>query len=330
MPARRVFVGRERPLEALRRDLDDAAAGRGRVLLIGGEPGIGKTRLAEEFAQHAARTGALVVWGRSWEAGGAPAYWPWIQALRSLLSNVDLDAVLTDDGVDAPLAQLLPELGSRLPHVSEETSTSPDAARFDLFVAVSRLLQRATEDRASSSSSRTCTPPTRRRCCSCGSSPPAPYEHRLVVLGTYPDNELRKDHPLTATVPELLRAPGASRIRLTGLTEADVARLIETVPHLQPTAELVQSVHRKTDGNPLFVQEYAHLLESEARLTRDGASEAGRSPKGSGRSSAAASSGSPRAVPSCWPWRRSQAAVRGRHAAAGDRADRRGCARGAA
>jgi DNA-binding CsgD family transcriptional regulator len=167
--------------------------------------------------------------------------------------------------------QLLPELRSRLPDVGEGTSTSPDAARFDLFVAVSRLIERATGDRAlvvilEDLHAADASSLLLLRFVASGAS-----EHRLVLVGTYRDNELTKDHPLTATVPEVLRAPGASRIPLAGLTEADVALLMEAVPQVQTTAALVQAVHRKTDGNALFVQEYAHLLQSEARLTRDGA-----------------------------------------------------------
>ena len=83
-PGARLFVGRDRQLDMMLRALDDAVSGRGRVVLLGGEPGIGKTRLAEEFAGQAAALDADVVWGRSWEAGGAPAYWPWTESLRTL------------------------------------------------------------------------------------------------------------------------------------------------------------------------------------------------------------------------------------------------------
>ena len=76
------FVGRARELAALDDALSDALGGRGRVLLIGGEPGIGKSRLIEELAARARGREAQVLVGRCWEAGGAPAYWPWVQALR--------------------------------------------------------------------------------------------------------------------------------------------------------------------------------------------------------------------------------------------------------
>jgi predicted ATPase len=71
----------------LRDALDNAHAGRGRLFLVGGEPGIGKSRLADEVAAEAKSRNVRVLWGRCWEAGGAPAYWPWVHALRGYLGR---------------------------------------------------------------------------------------------------------------------------------------------------------------------------------------------------------------------------------------------------
>jgi predicted ATPase len=81
---RTAFVGRERDLEVLEQCLAAGLAGRPRLILCRGEPGIGKTRLAEELCAVAEAVGAMVVWGRAPEAGGAPPYWPWRQILRAL------------------------------------------------------------------------------------------------------------------------------------------------------------------------------------------------------------------------------------------------------
>lgn len=101
-------------------------------MLLVGEPGIGKTRLAAAFAEEAADGGALVTWGRAWEAGGAPAYWPWIEALRPLAAAAP--GTLSDRV--APIARLLPELGGpALPPI-----TDPAQERFRLFDAVASFL----------------------------------------------------------------------------------------------------------------------------------------------------------------------------------------------
>src|SRR5260370_17240644 len=86
---RNAFGGRTRELSELRAALEDSIAGRGGCFLISGEPGIGKTRLADELANHARARGVRVVWGRCWQEDGAPAYWPWRQILRPCLNSLD-------------------------------------------------------------------------------------------------------------------------------------------------------------------------------------------------------------------------------------------------
>src|SRR5262249_31220436 len=85
-----LFVGREPELKQLDAALGEAIGGRGRLCLIAGEPGIGKTRLAECVATSAAGRGATVIWGRCWEGEGAPAFWPWVQVIRALLRQGDV------------------------------------------------------------------------------------------------------------------------------------------------------------------------------------------------------------------------------------------------
>src|SRR5262245_14053787 len=84
-----VFVGRVSELEQLRRGLAETRSGRGRLFMLTGEAGIGKSRLADELASAASAQGVRILWGRCWESGGAPAYWPWVQALRSYVADVD-------------------------------------------------------------------------------------------------------------------------------------------------------------------------------------------------------------------------------------------------
>src|SRR5262245_14867142 len=91
--ASELVVGRERELAALDSALQEAMNGRGRVCLIAGEPGIGKTRLAECVAASATGPGANVVWGRCWEGDGAPAFWPWVQVIRTCIRQCDAAAL---------------------------------------------------------------------------------------------------------------------------------------------------------------------------------------------------------------------------------------------
>ena len=108
--SRRPFVGRDREIDELRSGVDEAAGGRGGLFLIVGAAGMGKTRLADEAARVAEGRGARVLWGRCWETGGAPAYWPWLQILRELTRGAEGAALREALGGEAgPLAQLVPE-----------------------------------------------------------------------------------------------------------------------------------------------------------------------------------------------------------------------------
>ena len=115
------FVGRRAEIELLTAGLEELMSGAGRMYLVSGEPGIGKTRLADEIAARAGRKGIRVAWGRCWEGGGAPAFWPWIQVLRECIRGLEISELVAQLGPCATeLAALLPELGP-----SVQPTTSP-------------------------------------------------------------------------------------------------------------------------------------------------------------------------------------------------------------
>ena len=129
-----VFIGRDREVAELLAGLDDAVAGYGRLFLLGGEPGIGKSRLADEVASRARQQGIVVASGRCWEAGGAPPYWPWVQVMRAYLRGRDAEAVRQAIGVAAvDVAQLLPEIRGSFAGLPAPPTVDADSARFQLF-----------------------------------------------------------------------------------------------------------------------------------------------------------------------------------------------------
>jgi predicted ATPase len=149
-PGADVFVGRQRELADLRARLDEVDAGSGQLVLIAGEAGIGKTRLAEEITREAAERGATVAWARSREGEGAPPYWSWMQVLRAWLEHVDLDALGPTLGAGAPyIAELLPELRERDPLIPQApTSPVSQNARFYLFDAIASFVRNAARHRS--------------------------------------------------------------------------------------------------------------------------------------------------------------------------------------
>jgi len=256
-----VFVGRERTLARLEGALDAALSGRGRLVLLAGEPGIGKTRTAEEIARVARERGAQVVVGRCFEGEGAPSFWPWVQVLRELVGGAELERLRAALGADAAeLAQLVPELRSRLPALPPASGLEGEQARFRLFDALTGFLRRRAQqgplllvlddlhwaDEASLLGLQFLAPELRSAA--------------LLVVATFRDVEVRRDHPLSKLLGALARVPACERIALRGLEPAEVAALVEAVAGLAPPASLARRVHEMTEGNPFFVFEVARLL----------------------------------------------------------------------
>lgn len=263
-PARPLFVGRERELSELRNGLADATSGRGRragVFLISGEPGIGKTRLADELAADAASRGMRVVWGRCWEGGGAPAYLPWVDVLRTLILNETRERG-RHSALPAEIAQLIPELSSEttMPRVSAD----PAQARFRLFDAIATLLKQV----ASSAPLLIVLDDLHEA--DQGSLELLKFvargltDSRIVIVGTHRDAEVRRSPHLSETVGEILRHGHA--IPLAGLDQNEVTRMVEDRAQRSPSAAFASELYRVTAGNPLFVDGVVRVLLAERNL----------------------------------------------------------------
>ncbi len=265
-----VFVGREEELERLREAVDGALAGRGSLQLLVGEPGIGKTRAAEELATYARVSGARVYWGRCREDEGAPAYWPWVQAIRSYARDADPVALAWQlGGGAAEVAQLIPEVAEKL-DIEPATRSDSEEARFRLFDSVTSLLLAAARDRPlvivlddlhwADEPSLLLLRFATRELASSG----------LLILGTYRDVELGRHHPLARVLGEISGVEGSARIPLRGLGIGAVERYIEMTAGAPAPPGLAEAVQQQTDGNPFFVGEVVRLLASEGRLTAGG------------------------------------------------------------
>jgi DNA-binding CsgD family transcriptional regulator len=261
------FVGREAELAALTADLEVAAAGRAGVVLLAGEPGIGKTRLAEEVATAAAAHGVLVLWGRCWEGEGAPAFWPWVQVVRAYVEGSDPAALRDEMGAGAAdIAQVVPAVRERLPDLPVPLPIEPEAARFRLFDSLTGFLRAAAAHRplllilddlhwADAPSL------AMLRFMSHGLEHAGP-----LVLGIYRHAEVDRGHRLVATLADLTRGQHRRRLLLGGLDQREVASFVALVGGVEPAPELAAAVHQETDGNPFFVAEVVRLLASQGRL----------------------------------------------------------------
>ena len=136
-----IFVGRQRELAALTAAIDDALEDRGQIVMLAGEPGIGKTRTAQKLASYAESSGALVWLGSCHEQQGAPPYWLWVQPLRSYIQRADPKLLAAQMGPGASeISEIIPELREKLPSLEPASPLEPEQARFRLFDSISQFL----------------------------------------------------------------------------------------------------------------------------------------------------------------------------------------------
>jgi hypothetical protein len=262
------LLGRERELGELRQAVGAALEGRGALYLLSGEPGIGKTSLADAVAGYAEQEGALVRWGRAWEGGGAPVFWPWVQILRGVSRDLDAPELQTALGSGARwVAQVVPELAERVPGTETPGSIESAEARFALFDAVTNFLCNTSAERplallfddihAADSSSLLMLDFLAR----------GVRDSAILVLAAYQEDAAHARPDVDEIVADLMRA--GRRIALTRLGEADLASLIEERAQVTPPPELVRELHATTDGNPFFASEVVRLLAAEGQLDAD-------------------------------------------------------------
>ncbi len=256
---RSLFVGREPELDVLRTALADADRGQGGLVLLLGEPGIGKTRLSAELARDASRTGAMVLSGRCPDGEGAPAYWPWIQVLRAAVEQLGKDTLRELLGWDADLLEAL--LASS---AAEGSGLDGEDARFRLFDTVSRVLHGIAgtglvlvvlddvhwADLASLALLRHAAREA--------------AGNRLLLVACA--RELTSPLPDLAAALGALSTPAARTLTLRGLPLGAAEQLVSGLSGLSLAAPSIRTLHDRTEGNPFFLSELVHLLLAEHRL----------------------------------------------------------------
>ncbi|MGH9278629.1 MAG: ATP-binding protein [Acidimicrobiales bacterium] len=226
-----------------------------------GQAGIGKTRLVEELVELAAATDVPCAWGRCWEGGGAPVYWPWQQVIRACVADAPTAVLAAQLGPGAAdVAELAPELHARLPGlVATSPSPGPDA-RARLFDSVIGYLRAAARDRAlivALDDLHAADEPSLRLLVRLAREL---GDSRLLVVGTYRDNEVASSPRRQRLLADATRH-GRS-LSLVGVGEEGVAKLLARSVGADVRLAVIRRVHEVTDGNPFLALEMARQLRA--------------------------------------------------------------------
>lgn len=264
------YVGREAERTELRRRLDAASSGWGALVLIGGEPGVGKTRLAQELMFDADARGMQVFVGHSYEMSGAAPWVAVVEILEAALSRAPSPAAWREFlGDDAPeIARLLPKLRRLCPDIPTPLSLPPEQERRMLFAGVRDVVARSARRQPLLlvfDDLQWADDPT-LRCLEHLAEHLA--EMPVLVLATYRDTEVEVGRPLAATFEDLRRRRLAHWMDLGRLDRPEVAGMLTALAG-RPVPAAVDAIHAATDGNPFFVEELWTYLAAEDRIFDD-------------------------------------------------------------
>ncbi|GAB1824131.1 ATP-binding protein [Herbidospora sp. RD11066] len=249
------LIGRDHPVGLLRAEIGRALDSHGGLVLVTGEAGIGKTTLVTGGVEEAKRAGALVLGGSCWQSDGAPGYWPWVQVIRAMRRAPEWSSV----GADAAevLAILLGERSGAGQEVFEGFRLYDAVTTALVSVAQSRPVVVVIDDLhwADTASLKLLEFAARHT-----------WFERLLLVGTYRDAEAETpDHPLAPLIMPLVAK--ATCISLTGLGRDEVGALMTRTAGRAPEPSLVDEVHRRTGGNPFFVEQTARLWQGGGSVT---------------------------------------------------------------
>ncbi len=261
------FVGREVERTELRRLLEQTAKGQGALAMIGGEPGVGKTRLCEELMAEARERNMTALIGHCYEMEGAPPYIPFVEMVEAGARLFPPETLREALGESAPeVAKLMPELRRLFPDIPSPPELPPEQERRYLFNGMREFIARTGRAQPlllvlddlhwADDSTLLLLQHIAQQL----------QEMPVLILGTYRDVELDVARPLARTLEELLRQRLANRITIRRLPEDGVSAMLRALSGQEPPKPLVDAVYSETEGNPFFVEEVFQHLAEEGKL----------------------------------------------------------------
>jgi class 3 adenylate cyclase/tetratricopeptide (TPR) repeat protein len=264
------FVGREKERAELRRLLDRASGGRGTLVMMAGEPGVGKTRITEELTTEAYRHGLLTLVGHCYEMEGAPPYIPFVENIESAARIVKAETLRNALGDAAPeAAKLLPQLRQRFPEIPQPQQLPPEQERRFLLNSLRDFFERLALDRAilmviedlhwADDSTLLLIDHIAQRI----------HEMPVLIVATYRHTELDIAPSLAKTLEELNRRRLIQELTLKLLSRTDVSNMLQSKIEEQAPERLTELIYQETEGNPFFVEEILKHLSEEGKVFDD-------------------------------------------------------------
>jgi len=265
------LVGRGAELQQLKGHWDQAQQARGHLALLSGEPGVGKTRLAQDLIAHAQHAGAIVLRGGCYEYEATTPYLPFVEALREWAHWQSPDQLRSALGTTAPeIAKFAPEIEAKLGALAPNAPLSPSEERLRLFDNAARFLQSLSADRG------LLIFVDDLHWVDQGTLSLLQYllrhlrASRVLVLAAYREIELDRAHPLAAALVDWNRERLATRIALGRLSRAETGKLLATLFHQEMVSdEFTAALYAETEGNPFFIEEVVKSLIEQGEIYRE-------------------------------------------------------------
>ena len=266
------LVGRAAELQQLTQHWAQAQQARGQLVMLSGEPGVGKTRLAQDLIAHAQKGGATILRGGCYEYEATTPYLPFVEAFREWTHRQSPAQLRTALGATAPeIAKFAPEIESKLGALTPNPPLSPSEDRLRLFDNAARLLQSLAADRGllvfiddvhwADQGTLSLLHYLLRHL----------RNDRVLFLVAYREIELDRAHPLASALVEWNRERLGTRVALGRLTRADTGALLATLFGVASVSdELSSALYRETEGNPFFIEEVIKSLIEQGQIYRDG------------------------------------------------------------
>lgn len=261
------YVGRERERARLRELVEAARGGTGSLILLAGEAGVGKSRLAEETAAEARRLDLLVLSGHCTDMDTAQPYLPLIEQIEQALRIVPPERLREALGKNAAeVAKLMPELRQHYPDIPEPAAIPPEQERRYLLHGVSEFIEHAARIQPMLLVYENLHWADESTLALLRSLAQRLHEMPVFVIGTYRHTDLGPQRPLARVLRDFVRERLAEEILLERFTQDGVRDLLERRAGSPPPPELVALVYSETEGNPFFVEEVFRHLNQAGKL----------------------------------------------------------------